>query len=405
MHANERIETTRYRKGAPAIEPGYDVVVVGARVAGASAAMLLARQGLRVLLVDRAPEPGTDTLSTHALMRAGVLQLDRWGLLDELRDAGTPPIRTTTIHYGDRAQLVEIKPKAGVDALFGPRRTVLDPLLVGAAERAGVDVRYGVSVRGLVRDGARIAGVEAEDREGRRFRVTARWVVGADGLRSVVARGVEAPITWQGSESGAFLYGYWTGVPVAGYEWFYRPGASAGMIPTNEGRVCVWAGTPTARFLGEMRGDLEGSYEALVAEAAPEAAEILAGAERVERVRGFPGVPGFLRRPWGPGWALVGDAGSFRDPISAHGITDALRDAELLARAITRAIRGDEAALAEYERLRDESSLRLARITDEIASYRWDLAEVEELLLAMAKAMSYELELLESLPVLETAAA
>src|SRR5262245_23530275 len=106
----------------------YDAVIVGARCAGAATAMLLARAGMDVLLVEQGLR-GTDTLSTHALMRAGVLQLFRWGLLDAIKAAGTPPIETTTFHYGDEALDIRIKPRDGVDALYAPRRTVLDPLL------------------------------------------------------------------------------------------------------------------------------------------------------------------------------------------------------------------------------------------------------------------------------------
>lgn len=390
----------------------HDVIVVGARVAGAATAMLLARSGLRVLLVDRAPAPGTDTLSTHALMRAGVLQLARWGLRDDLVAADTPAVRRTTVHYGDEAEVVEIKERAGVDALYAPRRTVLDPLLVAAAAAAGAEVRFGVAVEGLLRDGARVVGVEGTARDGRPFRATARWVVGADGVGSRVAREVEAPVTWQGRASGAFVYGYWRdfeahGPEIDGYHWFYRPGLSAGVMPTNDGECCVWAGAPTKRFLGELRHDLEGSYRQLLAAAAPRLAPHLAAAERVGRLRAFPGVPGFLRRPWGSGWALVGDAASFRDPISAHGITDALRDAELLARALVANLgspRGDLGPLALYELQRDESALDLAEITEEIAAYGWDLPRLRVLLLDLAKAMRHELELLAALPAEDLAA-
>src|SRR5262245_52988386 len=127
--------------------PTHDVIVVGARVAGAATAMLLARQGLRVLLVDR-DRYGTDTLSTHALMRGSVFLLSRWGLLDRLVEAGTPPVRQTRFDYGTDSVTVGIKPTRGVEALYAPRRTVLDRVLVDAAEAAGAEIRYGVSVTG-----------------------------------------------------------------------------------------------------------------------------------------------------------------------------------------------------------------------------------------------------------------
>lgn len=137
----------------------YDVVVVGARPAGAATAMVLARAGLRVLVVDRS-RYGADTLSTHALLRGGVLQLARWGLLNEVIAAGTPPVQRSVFHYGEERIEVPIRPAAGVDALYAPRRTVLDPILVDAARDAGAEVRFGLTVTGLCRDGTgRVTGV------------------------------------------------------------------------------------------------------------------------------------------------------------------------------------------------------------------------------------------------------
>src|SRR5579871_4324901 len=165
-----------------------DVVVVGARLAGAATAMLLARRGMRVVLVDRT-RPGVDTLSTHALMRGGVLQLQRWGLLDRVRAAGTPPVHRTTFTYADAVVPIDIEPEDGVDALYAPRRTVLDPIVVEAAYEAGVDVRFGHAVSGLLRgERDRAAGVTGVGVDGRPFRIHANFVVGADGLRSAVAR-------------------------------------------------------------------------------------------------------------------------------------------------------------------------------------------------------------------------
>jgi 2-polyprenyl-6-methoxyphenol hydroxylase-like FAD-dependent oxidoreductase len=376
-------------------------VVVGGRVAGAATALLLARRGVRVRLLERAPERGTDTLSTLALMRAGVLQLDRWGLLGQVVAAGTPAVRRTTLHYGDDVRVLEVREKAGVGSLYAPRRTVLDPLLVAAAEEAGAEVRYGARVTGLLRDGRRVAGVTGRDGKGRDFSVRARLVVGADGVASRVAREVAAPVTWQGTASSACAFALFAGLPQEGYEWFYRPGASGGFIPTNDDLTLAWVGVPTDRFLAGLRHDMAAAFDRLLAEAAPEAVERVAAARRVGTLRGFPGLPGNLRQPWGPGWALVGDAGSFRDPLSAHGITDALRDAELLARAVVSGLAGDEeqeaAALAGYEARRDEVALPLALTTDAVASYRWTLAELEELLLELSRGMNRELEMVAAL--------
>ena len=123
-----------------------DVVVVGARAAGAATAMLLARAGLDVVVVDRGRE-GSDTLSTHALTRGAVIQLNRWGLLDSIRAAGTPAVRRSTVHLVSGDTVIDIPPGDGIDALYAPRRTVLDPLLVDAARTAGATVHFGFTVR------------------------------------------------------------------------------------------------------------------------------------------------------------------------------------------------------------------------------------------------------------------
>ena len=193
--------------------------------------MLLARRGVRVALVDRS-RFGADTTSTHALMRAGVLQLHRWGLLDRVRAAGTPPVHRATFSYQDAVVPITIKPSNGVDALYAPRRTVLDPILVNAASEAGADVRFGVTVTGLTRGrGGRPDGVTGTGADGRPFTIHARFVVGADGFRSTIARLVEAPVEHIGRHASAITYGYWTGADVDGYEWIFRPDAAAGADP------------------------------------------------------------------------------------------------------------------------------------------------------------------------------
>jgi menaquinone-9 beta-reductase len=365
----------------------YDAVVVGARAAGAATALLLARRGLRVLAVDRGAY-GSDTLSTHALMRAGVLQLGRWGLLERIEAAGTPPVRRTVFHYGDEVLDIPIKAKDGVPALFAPRRTLLDRVLVDAAVEAGAAVRHGVRVADLVRRGTgRVEGVVLHDEAGTAREVRAGIVIGADGLRSTVASLVQAPVTRQGRHATATVYGYWSGLEVDGYHWHWGAKAAAGAIPTNDGLVLLFAGVSARRFAEEAPADVPGAYRRFLAEAAPALAPRLGEARMVGSLRGFPGHPGYLRRPWGPGWALVGDAAYFKDPITAHGITDALRDAELLARAIEAG--GDE-ALAGYEVRRDILSRELFDVTDRIASVAWDTGELKALHQALSGEMKNE---------------
>ncbi|MBS0640610.1 MAG: NAD(P)/FAD-dependent oxidoreductase [Proteobacteria bacterium] len=376
----------------------YDALIVGARCAGAATAMLLARKGMRVLLVDRAGY-GTDTVSTHALMRGAVLQLHRWGVLPHLLEAGTPPVRSTTFHYGDEKLTVAIKPANGMDALYAPRRALLDSTLVDAAWDAGVQVRHGQTLVRLSRraDG-RVCGGTLLDAAGDVTHVTADLVIGADGAGSTVARLVGAETLREARHTTAVLYGYFGGREPDGYEWWYRPGVAAGAIPTNRGHHCVFVAMTPDRLHGVTSAGRAALFSKLVQEADPALAAQLAGRTPDAPLRMFGGRKGFLRQASGPGWALVGDAGYFRDPITAHGITDALRDAELLARAVV------TGRPEEYATVRNELSLPLFDVTDAIAAFDWSVEEVQALHRALNQAMKREVEhliSLETTPVIE----
>jgi flavin-dependent dehydrogenase len=379
-----------------------DVAVVGGRVAGASTALLLARAGARVTLVDRSAH-GTDTVSTHGLMRAGVLQLSRWGLLDDIVAAGTPSIERTTFHYPDGDSVeVGMRPTPGVPALYAPRRYLLDRILVDAAAAAGVHVRHEATVTALLRgENARVTGIRVADRDGTTSDLPAAITVGADGVRSGVATEAGADIIRRGRSCSAMLYRYYAGLSTTGYEWAYGSGDAAGFIPTNDGLTGVFVGTTPARLRALRRDGTQHAFATLLAKAAPRLAERVAPAEPVGRMHGWAGVPGFVRRSWGPGWALVGDAGYFKDPITTHGMTDALRDAELLADAILETLAGmvpEAVALKRYQATRDQLSTRLFEATEPIASYAWDLDQVRALLRQASSAMREEVEHLESLP-------
>lgn len=384
--------------------PVHDVVIVGARVAGAATGLLLARAGLDVLVVDQARE-GSDTLSTHALMRGGVIQLSRWGLIDDLRAAGTPPVRRTVIRYGEREEVIEIHPTPHCDALYAPRRTTLDPLLAAAARDAGADVRFGVRANDVSRDATgRVTGIVATDRAGRRLDLRARVTIGADGVRSRVARAVEAPVLVRGRHASALVGGYVEGLEVDGYQWLYGEGMTGGIIPTDHGRACVWLGV-AARDFDRLRRSPDRGFGDLLPQLAPDWAERLRHARWVEPRRGFAGIPGFQRQAWGPGWALVGDAGYFKDPLSTHGMTDALRDAELLADAILcgsadPAREGE--ALAGYQDTRDALSADLFARVEAVAAYDWTLTELRDHLLALSRAMRPEVDHLLSRDLTKT---
>jgi flavin-dependent dehydrogenase len=389
------------------VDSHYDVVIVGARAAGASTAMLLARRGLRVLAVDRSAY-GSDTLSTHSLARTGVLQLSRWGLLDDLRAAGTPVTDTVEFHYGGDPVVIGVGSDVDdVDGLYSPRRTVLDALLVDAAIASGADVRHGVNVVAITSSAdGRVNGIEI-DVDGVRRRISADWVVGADGMRSKVAKHVGAATVHQESTAGSVLYGYWTGLPdnVMANHWDIR-GRASGVIPTNDGHTCVWVAVRSDRFARDARGDILGAYDRAVADS-PALSHTVRDADCVGGVRGFAGVPGYLRQAFGPGWALVGDAGYFKDPVSAHGITDAFTSAEFLTDALVAAVDGADPteALGAYQRQRDELAAMLMPPVADLASLELSPDEAKAAFRAMNGALRAEYALMVDRPTLTLAAA
>jgi flavin-dependent dehydrogenase len=329
----------------------YDAIVVGARCAGSPTAMLLARQGHRVLVVDRAGFP-SDTLSTHYIHQSGVASLERWGLLPRIAAAGAPGIRNYTLDVGPFALHGAPPPIGEVTEAYSLRRTVLDQMLVEAAADAGAQVRQHFPVDGLVTDGDRVTGIRSRGKTEH-----ARVVIGADGLNSLVARGVGAPTyNDQGTLTCAY-YTYWSGVEIDGVELYPRPGCMIVAAPTNDGQVVTIVLWPNAEFHA-IRSDIERRFlEAL--ELAPGLAARVRRATRSERFRGTGRLPNFYRRPHGKGWALVGDAGYHKDPILALGISDAFRDAELLAQAVDAGLSGRAPlarTLADYERRRNELS-------------------------------------------------
>jgi 2-polyprenyl-6-methoxyphenol hydroxylase-like FAD-dependent oxidoreductase len=328
-------------------------------------------------------------------MRGGVLQLSRWGLLDRIVDGGTPPVRTTVYDYGEARRVIAIKPAYGVDALYAPRRTLLDPVLADGAREAGAEVRHGVVVTGLLQERGRVVGVRVRAGSGTRD-LRARLVIGADGIRSLVARQAGAEERNRTTSFTAATYGYWRGVPTEGYEWTFRAGASAGAIPTGDGLVCVFASLSPERM---GRGGVDVIRD-VVGRTTPSLAARLDVGELVGVTRTWPGTPGYLRQAHGPGWALVGDAGYFKDPAVAHGLTDALRDAELLARAVVAGFADDQelaAALDGYEATRDRLSLPLLQVADRVASLDWDDSEIEDLMRQLSSITVAEVELLAGL--------
>lgn len=333
----------------------YDAIVVGARVAGSPTAMLLARTGQRVLLVDRAEFP-SDTLSTHYIHQPGVARLQRWGLLERLVATGCPPVSRMAFDVGPFALSGSPPASGGVGEGYCPRRTVLDQLLLEAAVEAGAEVRTGFSVDELLVEDGAVVGIRGEGVEER-----ARIVVGADGRNSFVARAVGAAEYEAREGLTCAYYSYWAGAQSEGAELYPRDGRMLITGPTHDGLQIVVAFWPRQEFHA-VRADVEGSFRDALA-LAPQLAERLAAGERIDRFYGIGELPFYYRKPHGPGWALVGDAGYHKDPITAQGITDAFRDAELLAEALS-----GERTLADYERIRNEETRPLYELTWELAS-------------------------------------
>jgi 2-polyprenyl-6-methoxyphenol hydroxylase-like FAD-dependent oxidoreductase len=354
--------------------PRHDVVVVGARAAGAATALLLARLGHDVVLLDRAIFPA-DTISTHQLARTGVVQLHRWGLLQAVLDSGAPAIRQVTFTAAGESTTRRIKDKAGVDLLVAPRRYALDTIVAGAATSAGASLRLDATVTGVrLDDSGRATGVLGHDGSGESFEIDARFVVGADGLRSRVARAVGAEIVENRGDDGATQYAYYTGVPWHGIELIISDGALTGVFPTHDGQACVWICSPpaAAREARRRAGTREEAFAASLDRAAPELAERLRTGRRTSSVTGMLRAPNIVRRAHGPGWALVGDAGYHRDAVTGHGLSDAYRDAELLSVALDQVLSGEAAedtTLAGYQARRDQALRPVFDLTCALAGY------------------------------------
>jgi flavin-dependent dehydrogenase len=364
------------------LRPSYDAIVVGARCAGAPTAMLLARAGGRVLLVDRATFP-SDTISGHAIKLPGVAYLERWGLLDDLLDAGTPRIRKMAMWVGDRA--LPGPPPESLDLpVLAPRRTVLDLALVRAAASAGVDVLERTSVSSILVDDDQVIGIESPSHTGRPLRARAPIVIGADGKHSYVAHQVGAEYEQYQAPVSIAYYSYWSGCAFDGISLFLAPGHAAGIFPTNDGQVLAFVQVPWIQRHA-FRTDVVANYLTTL-HSFPAIADALSGATMDGPLRGMLDLPAYFRRSYGPGWALAGDAAHHKDPIIARGITDAFRDADLLARAIGSGLGGEtdlQPALAQYHRQREAASWRMNELNHRLAELPEDLNETAKRLAAL----------------------
>ena len=356
----------------------FDAIVVGARCAGSPTAMLLARKGYRVLMVDRATFP-SDTVSTHILHPLGVRALSNWGLLDRLAATGCPPIHTYAFDFGPFT-IAGAPGTKDAPVAYCPRRTILDKLLVDAAAQSGVEIREGFAVEEVLIDGGRAVGIRGASKHGDSIIERAQLVVGADGRHSVVAEAVRPEQYDEKPPLLAAYYTYWSGLPMDGrVEMYSRENRGFAAAPTHDDLTMVIAGWPYAEF-AENKKDIEGNYLKTI-ELAPAFADRVRGAKQEARFAGA-SVPNYFRKPYGPGWALVGDAGYNKDFITAQGILDAFRDAELCAAALDAAFSGTrpfEAAMSEYQHARDARVNAMYEFTCQLATLEPPPPEMQQL--------------------------
>jgi 2-polyprenyl-6-methoxyphenol hydroxylase-like FAD-dependent oxidoreductase len=346
----------------------YDAIIIGARVAGSPTAMLLARQGHRVLLVDRATFP-SDTISSHLIHPPGMAALDRWGLADAVIATGCPPVTAYRLDFGPFAIAGQPRGVPGGTTAYAPRRTVLDALLVEAASAAGAEVREGYTVESLVVDDGRVRGIRGRAGAGTSSVDSARVVIGADGVHSIVARAVDAEPYRAVPALEALYLAYWEDLPTDGeFQLYAREGRGFGFIPTNDGLTVAVVTWPADEFDANRR-DLLGNYlEAFEVDA--ELADRVADARRASNPVGML-MANFYRQSFGPGWALVGDAGYHKDAVTAQGISDAFRDAEAVASIVDAALSGGrpwDLGFADYQAGRDAATSAMFELTCQLAS-------------------------------------
>jgi flavin-dependent dehydrogenase len=347
--------------------------------------MLLARNGYRVLLVDKASFP-SDTMSTHLAHPPAVAALARWGILERLEATSCPPITRYSFDFGPVTIAGSPRPVDGVGTAYGPRRIVLDALLVEAAVAAGAELREAFTVEEILIDDGVVTGIRGHAKGAPTVTERARVVVGADGRHSLVAKAVRPERYNEAPLLAVAYYAYWSGMPVDGFENYIRAEDDRGWaaIPTHDGLTCVVQGWPQSEF-DANRKDIEASYMRTF-DLAPEFAERMHDATRETRFVGTRDLPGFFLKPYGPGWALVGDAGYHKHPITAFGITDAFRDADALASALDDAFAGRrpyDHALTGYQRARDDAAMPVYGLTCDFAKIEPPPPEMQHLIGAM----------------------
>jgi menaquinone-9 beta-reductase len=344
----------------------YDVIVIGGSVSGAPTAMLLARQGHRVLLVEKTVFP-RDRNSTHFIWPRGMSYLNRWGVADRLLQA-SPSFRNMEVciegislvgavsldAVKQRFQSLHGDDRDVLDVYCGPRRFLLDEHLLNCAKEAGVDVREGVNYSGVQIEDGRVVGIRASTSTGEKLDVRAKLVIGADGRFSRFADDVgSATLDFRELSTFAY-YGYFAGIDKPELAIHKRGRYGTAIFPTMNDTHMVLVYGPTAMW-DAFRQDAVRNFSDVYRFCAPDVTDLIERGRRTEPFKACGKMEAFQRQNNGPGWALVGDAGSFKDQVTAMGITHSFRDADLISSHIHRALSGEmslDAALAQYAEVR-----------------------------------------------------
>jgi flavin-dependent dehydrogenase len=346
----------------------FDAIVIGARCAGSPTAMLLARKGYRVLLLDRATFP-SDVVNGYYLQQPGGALLNRWGLLSKLVESNCPPVDKLSFDFGDFTLTGSAPGSAGITSGYAPRRTVLDKILVDAAVTAGAELREGFIAEELLWSSGRVTGVRGRAKSGASVSEQARIVIGADGTNSMVARAVEAPVYNTQPTLTCWYYAHFSGVTVDGLEFYLRKCRTLIACYTNDRLTFVGVGAPYSEFV-EFRKDVEGNFWSAL-DLVPEVAQRVRNGKREERFVGTVDTANFFRKPYGAGWALVGDAGYHKDPSTAQGMSDSFHYAEMVANAIDDGFSGRQSldeSLADYEQRRNSIAAPMYGFTQQLSN-------------------------------------
>ena len=363
----------------------HDAIVVGARCAGSAIAMLLARRGYKVLLIDRATFPSDMPMSTHFIHQRGIACLARWGLRDQIVATKSHPVTRVELEIGPFALSGTAPPVDGETSAFAPRRMLLDEILVRAATNSGAELREGCRVTKLLNEDGRVTGVKGVTRTGTTFSEKARIIVGADGPSSRVAADVEAAEYNVKPVLEGTAWAYWNDLPLEHLEFHVHEYEGIYAFPSSNGCTLIGANWSIDRFRAARR-NIENSYFDLLSRATPELAARAAEARRADEKIHLGSTRNFFRKACGPGWILLGDAHYKKDPCTAQGISDTFCDAEILAETIDQGLSGKRdllQALEDYETARVRWARPFYDFTCQMATLAPPAPDVAEIYMAL----------------------